>query len=102
MTRSHVLLHCPNARVRAARVEACDDKEPGSIRVLLSNPRWEKRLLRFQELSGVGRVMEDGLTKKRSGQGGWTIGCLGKWRNGLCRGHQSDYLFSFSLSLVFA
>jgi hypothetical protein len=35
MTRSHVLPHCPNARVRAARVEAWDDKEPGSIRVLL-------------------------------------------------------------------
>jgi hypothetical protein len=30
------------------------------MRVLLSNPRWERRLLRFVELSGVGRVMEDG------------------------------------------
>ena len=31
-----------------------------SIRTLLSNPRWEKRLLRFLELSGVGRVVEGG------------------------------------------
>jgi hypothetical protein len=35
-------------------------KEPGGIRVLLSNPRWESRLLRFLELSGVGRRVEGG------------------------------------------
>jgi len=27
--------------------------------VLLDNPRWERRLLRFLELSGVGRVIKD-------------------------------------------
>jgi len=43
-----------------AREEAWENKNPGSIRVLLSNPRWERRLLRFLELSGVGRVVEDG------------------------------------------
>jgi len=32
-----------------------------SPRVLLSNPRWETQLLRFLELSGVGRVMENGV-----------------------------------------
>jgi hypothetical protein len=74
MTRSHVLPHCPNARVRAARVEAWDDKEPGSIRVLLSNPQWEKRLLRFLELSGVGRVMEDGVDEEEV-----RAGRLGHW-----------------------
>ena len=30
----------------------------GSIRVLLNNPRWERRLLRFLELSEVGRLVE--------------------------------------------
>jgi hypothetical protein len=52
------LLHRPNAKPRAARVEAWEGKDPGSIRVLLA--RWEKRLLRFLGLSGVGRVVEDG------------------------------------------
>jgi hypothetical protein len=57
MTRSHALLHCPNDRLRAAREDAWEGKDPGSVRVLLANPRWEKRLLRFLELSG-GRVVE--------------------------------------------
>jgi hypothetical protein len=60
MTRSHVLLHCPNAKLRAARAEAWEDKNPGGVRVLLANPRWERRLVKFLELSGVGRVMADG------------------------------------------
>ena len=34
--------------------------ELGQGVVLLSNLRWERRLLRFLELSGVGRVVEDG------------------------------------------
>jgi hypothetical protein len=39
MTRSHVFLHCPNAKIRKAREEAWEGKDPGSIRILLSNPR---------------------------------------------------------------
>jgi hypothetical protein len=35
-------------------------ERPGGVRVLLANPRWERRLLRFLELSGVGRVVADG------------------------------------------
>jgi hypothetical protein len=58
MTRSHVLLHCPNERTRAVRMEAWEGKNPGGVRVLLANPRWEKRLVRFLELSGVGKLME--------------------------------------------
>jgi ribonuclease HI len=54
MTRSHVLLHCPNAKLRAARTEAWEGKTPGGVRVLLANPRWERRLVKFLELSGVG------------------------------------------------
>jgi hypothetical protein len=60
MTRSHVLLHCPNAKLRAARAEAWEGKDPGGVRVLLANPRWERRFVKFLELSGVGRVMADG------------------------------------------
>jgi hypothetical protein len=48
-TRSHVLLHCPNARLVAARVETWEGKDPGGVRVLLSIPRWERRLLKFLE-----------------------------------------------------
>jgi hypothetical protein len=60
MTRSHVLLHCPNAKLRAARAEAWENKNPGGVRVLLANPRWGRRLVKFLELSGVGRVMANG------------------------------------------
>jgi len=66
MTRSHVLLHCPNARLRETRREAWEDRDPGGVRALLSNPRWERRLLRFLELSGVGRVMDDGVDEEEA------------------------------------
>ena len=59
MTRSYALLHCTNARLRAARAEAWEGKDPGSIRVFLNNPRWERRLLHFLEVSGVGRLAGD-------------------------------------------
>jgi ribonuclease HI len=61
MTRSHALLHCPNATLAAARVEAWERRNPGSIGILLSSPRWEGRLLRYLELSGVGRFVEGGI-----------------------------------------
>jgi hypothetical protein len=61
MTWPHVLLHCPNGEIQAAREEAWEGKDPRSVRVLLSNPRWERWLLRFLELSGVWRAMEDGV-----------------------------------------
>jgi hypothetical protein len=60
MTRSHALIHRPNVTLAAARVEAWEGRDPGGIRVLLSNSRWEGRLLRFLDLSGVGRRLEDG------------------------------------------
>jgi hypothetical protein len=60
MTRSHVLLHCPNAKLRGARAEAWEGKDPGGVRVLLANPRWERRFAKFLELSGIGRVMANG------------------------------------------
>jgi len=44
----------------SARAEAWEGKNPGSVRVLLANPRWERRFVRFLELSGVGRTMADG------------------------------------------
>jgi len=59
MTRSHVLLHCPNEKLAAARAEAREGKNPGGVRVLLANPKWERRFVCFLELSGVGRTMAD-------------------------------------------
>jgi hypothetical protein len=56
MTRSHVLLHCPLEKLLAAREEAWEGKNPGGIRVLLTNPKWERRFVWFLELSGVGRT----------------------------------------------
>jgi hypothetical protein len=32
--------------------------------VLLANPRWERRLVKFLELSGVGRTMTDGTDEE--------------------------------------
>jgi hypothetical protein len=60
MTRSHVLLHYPSVKLRAAREEAWEGKTPGGVRVLLANPRWQRRFVKFLELSGVGRVVADG------------------------------------------
>jgi hypothetical protein len=37
MSRSCVLLHCPNAKLKAATVDAWEGKDLGGIRVLLSN-----------------------------------------------------------------
>jgi hypothetical protein len=60
MMRSHVQLHCPNIKLRTAKVEAWEGKNSGGARVLLANPSWERRFVKFLELSGVGRVMADG------------------------------------------
>ena len=45
--------------IRAARAQAWEGKDPGSVRVVFKNPRWERHLLRFLGLSGVGRVVGD-------------------------------------------
>jgi len=50
----------PALCLAAARVEAWEGRDRGSVRVLLSNLRWERRLVKFLELSGVGRRMADG------------------------------------------
>jgi len=64
ITRSHVLLHCRNPKLVAARLEAWEEKNPGGVRVLLANPRWERRFVRFLELSGVGMTMADGTDEE--------------------------------------
>jgi hypothetical protein len=51
---------CLNAKLREARAEGWEGKDPGGVRVLFANPRWERRFTKFLELSGVGRVMADG------------------------------------------
>ena len=60
MTWSHVLLHCKNLKLTEARREAWEGETPGGVRVLLANPRWERRFVRFLELSGVERTIKDG------------------------------------------
>jgi hypothetical protein len=60
MSRSHVLLHCGGGNLAKARNQAWGAVRPGNIWVLLANPRWESRLLHFLNLSGVGRVVENG------------------------------------------
>jgi len=74
MTCSHILLHRPNEKLRAARVEAWEGKDPGGVRVLLANLRWEQRFVKFLELSGVGRVMADGTVEMTLVPRRWTSG----------------------------
>jgi len=57
-------------------------QEPGSVRVLLSNPRWERRLLRFLELSGVGRIVEDGSDVEEARADRNCVGSRGEGRAG--------------------
>jgi hypothetical protein len=64
MTRSDVLLHCPEARMSTARTEAWEGRDPGGLRALLANHRWEKRLLKFLELSGAGRIVARGVDEE--------------------------------------
>jgi hypothetical protein len=64
MTRAHVLMNCRNPQVVAARAEAWEGKNPGSVWRLLADPRWEKRFVRFLELSGVGRTLADGTDEE--------------------------------------
>ena len=54
MTRSHFLLHCPGPRL-VLRLEWRHEKA-GTPAV----SAWERRLVEFLELSGVGRMMADG------------------------------------------
>jgi hypothetical protein len=61
MTHFHVLLHCPNEWLWAARAGTWEGKDPGGFRVLPANPKWERRFVKFLELSWVGRTMADGM-----------------------------------------
>jgi len=72
MTRSHVLLHCRNPKLVAARLEAWEGKNPGGVRVLLANPRWERRFVRASLGSGGRWLM--GRTKKLLMPQGWMSG----------------------------
>jgi hypothetical protein len=60
MSPAYVLMNCRNPQVVAHGVEAWEGKNPGSVWRLLADPRWEKRFVRFLELSGVGRTLVDG------------------------------------------
>jgi len=61
---AHVPLACsaPLLQFQAGSgVGAWEGRGPGEVRVLLAILRWERRLVRFLEMSGVGRVMVDGV-----------------------------------------
>ena len=94
MTRSHALLHCTNDKLRAARAEAWKGKDPGSIRVLLNNPRWERRLLRFLELSEAGRLVGD---EDPGGQAG-RVDCVVGGGEGRPVWHHVLFLFLLAVS----
>jgi hypothetical protein len=74
------------------RMKRHGKKDPGSVRVLLSNPRWERRLLRSLELSGVG-VMDDVVDGEEALAA--SCGFPGKRRIGLRLGRQIDQPFPF-------
>jgi len=44
----------------SARAEAWEGKNPGGVRVLLANPRSERRFVRFLGISEVGGTIADG------------------------------------------
>jgi hypothetical protein len=50
--------------VVAARAEAWEGMNPGTVWRLLANPSWEKRFARFFELSCVGRTLADGTDEE--------------------------------------
>jgi len=81
MPRPHVLLHRPNTRFAAARVEAWEGKGPRSI-----PPRWETRLLKFLELSGVGRVVADGMDAEEARAAKLDEWIVGSGRDGRAEG----------------
>ena len=97
MSRSHVLLHCSNAKLRAAREEACEGRVPGGIRVLLNNPRWEQRLPRFWSHGAWAGWWRTGPTWKKLGPRGWTGGLCGRQRRGLRSRRATWHLFPFLL-----
>jgi len=76
-------------------VEAREGRDPGGVRVLLSNPRWERRLVKFLELPGVGRVMANGVDEDEA-RAERMGGLYRKRRRGLW-GAAYLHLFSFLL-----
>jgi hypothetical protein len=66
MTRSHVLLHCPNAKIRTAREKAWEGEHPGSP----VEPTVGKKAPQIPRTLGVGRVMEDGVDEEEEARAG--------------------------------
>jgi len=51
---------------------AREGKSPRGVRVLPANPRWERRVLKFLELSGVRRVMDEDAARAER-LDGWIV-----------------------------
>jgi hypothetical protein len=48
------------------RMEGWEGRDAGGLRDLLANTRWKKTLLRFLELSGVGRIVASGKDEEQA------------------------------------
>jgi hypothetical protein len=83
-----------------ARLEAWEGKNPGGVRVLLANPRWEGRFVKFLELSGVGRVMADGTDEDGARAARMDEWAHGTRRREQPRGVRVDLAFHF-ISFLF-
>jgi hypothetical protein len=104
MTRNYTLLHYSNSRLVEARRATweLEDKSPGGLKVLLSSPRWERRLLRLLELSGVGRIVEDEAGEERGATrpDGWEAEERGRGGSLTLAGPQLHLFLSFSCTYL--
>ena len=101
--RSYALLHCQNPKLVAARLEASDEKTPEGVRVLLVNLRWERRFVRFLELSGVRRTMADGTDEESAHAAGmdeWVAWETREARDGLAPRGEGQIVLVLFLFLI--
>ena len=54
----------PESQASGGEAGSVEEKNPGGVRVLLANPRWERRFVRFLELSGMGKTMAEGTDEE--------------------------------------
>jgi hypothetical protein len=66
MTRSHVLAPLRQPKDRGGQTRGLGRSPPSGRANVVGEPRWEKRLLRFLELSGVGRTLENGADEEET------------------------------------
>jgi hypothetical protein len=77
MTRSHVLLHFPNARLAAARMGVWEGGDPGGVGPVVQSPLGEATPQVLRAIRSGKRVMEDGTD---SGIYDGRVNCVGDGR----------------------